>query len=64
MNDLYNKTNRPYLTTLTQKELIKLVEQRDARIKYLQFEVETLEKDVNRSELIRRKLQKVYGIAN
>ena len=64
MNDLYNKTNRPYLNTLTQKELIKLVEQRDARLKYLQFEVETLEKDVNRSELIRRKLQKVYGIAN
>jgi len=64
MNDLYNKTNRTYLNTLTQKELIKLVEQRDARIKYLQFEVETLEKDVNRSELIRRKLQKVYGIAN
>ena len=64
MNDLYNKTNRLYLNTLTQKELIKLVEQRDARIKYLQFEVETLEKDVNRSELIRRKLQKVYGIAN
>ena len=54
----------PYLKTLSQDELIKLIEKRDARIKYLQWEVETLEKDVNRSELIRRKLQKVYGIAN
>lgn len=54
----------PYLRTLSQDELIKLIEKRDARIKYLQWEVETLEKDVNRSELIRRKLQKVYGIAN
>lgn len=64
MRELYKKTNRPYLKTLSQDQLIKIIEQRDARIKYLQFEVETLEKDVNRSELIRRKLQKVYGIAN
>jgi branched-subunit amino acid aminotransferase/4-amino-4-deoxychorismate lyase len=45
------------LNALTRQELIE-------RCEYLQWLVNTQDKDIHRQELIQKRLMKIYGIAN